>query len=121
MKKYKNILDAVLLLGLAAMCLFAIAPKKFVMPTSLQMLLLAVVIGLIASFLLVLWRENPDDEREMHNQNLASRAAYIVGVIVLIIALLVQSINHHIDPSVPTALFAMIATKVIVQRYRDGN
>lgn len=91
------------------------------MSSSLQMLLLAIVLSLVATFLVLFWREQPDDEREMHNQALASRFAYTVGSLVLIGALIVQSLNHNLDSAVPIALLAMIATKVIVQRIKDGE
>lgn len=121
MKKYKQLLDIILLLGLTIIALLAIAPKTFVMPSSLQMLILAIVLGLIATFLVFLWREQPEDEREMQNQALASRSAYIVGSLVLISALIIQSLSHDLDPAVPVALLAMIATKIIVQRTKDGK
>jgi cobalamin synthase len=121
MKKYKQLLDVILLLGLGMIALLAIAPKTFVMPSSIQMLILAAVLGLIATFLVLFWREQPDDEREMQNQALASRSAYIVGSLVLITALIIQSLHHNLDPAIPIALLAMIATKIIVQRTRDGK
>lgn len=121
MKKYKSLLDIVLLIGLAALALLTIAPKSFVMPTSLQMLLLAVVLGLISGFLVLLWREQPSDEREADNQAQASRFAYIVGAVVLIVSMLVESLQHSLDPALPIALLAMIATKIIVQRNRDDS
>lgn len=121
MKKYKLLLDIVLLVSLTAMSLLAIAPKTFVMPTSLQMILLAIVLGLLAGFLVLLWREQPSDERESYNQALASRSAYVVGAAILIIAMLVESLNHNLDPAIPVALLAMIITKVIVQRKRDDS
>jgi cobalamin synthase len=119
MKKYKQLLDILLLAGLAAISLVAVAPKALVMPTSLQMLLLAIVIGLISSFLVLLWRENPSDERELQNQAIASRSAYIVGSLVLIIALIIQSLRHSLDADIPIALLAMIATKIIIQGRKD--
>jgi cobalamin synthase len=121
MKKYKQLLDIILLLGLIVIALLAIAPKTFVMPTSLQMVILAIVLGLIATFLVLLWREQPDDEREMQNQATASRSAYIVGSLVLIAALIAQSLNHNLDAAIPIALLAMIATKIIIQRTKDGK
>ncbi len=121
MKKYKQLLDIILLLGLGTIALLAIAPKTFVMPSSLQMLILACVLGLIATFLVLLWREQPGDEREMHNQAIASRSAYIVGSLVLIVALVIQSLRHELDGFIPIALLAMIATKIIVQRSKDGK
>ena len=121
MKKYKSALDLILLLGLATLCALAIAPKTFVMPTSAQMLILTVVLVFIAAFLVLLWRENPRDEREAGNQSSASRSAYIVGTIVLIIALIIQSLKHQIDSAVPITLLAMIATKVFIQRMKDES
>jgi cobalamin synthase len=121
MKKYKQLLDIILLIGLAIIALLAVAPDSFVMPSSLQMLILATVLGLVATFLVLFWREQPDDEREMQNQALASRSAYTVGSLVLIAALIVQSLHHNLDQAIPLALLAMIATKVIVQRYKDDR
>ena len=121
MKKYKPLLDIVLLARLTLVSLLAIAPKAIVMPSSLQMLILACVLGLIAAFLVLLWREQPSDEREIQNQALASRLAYVVGSVVLIGALFIQSLRHELDSAVPLALLAMIATKVIVQRTKDNE
>jgi hypothetical protein len=121
MKKYKSILDIVLLASLFVMSFLAIAPKTFVMPTSVQMLFLAVVLVLIATFLLLLWREQPSDEREAHNQAAASRLAYIVGSVVLIITMVVQSLHHRLDAAIPIILLAMIATKLIIQRTKDDS
>ncbi len=121
MKKYKPALDVILLLSLTIVSALAVAPKKFVMPNSVQMLILTILLVLIATFLLLLWRENPDDEREADNQANASRSAYVVGAIVLIVALLSQSLKHQIDSAIPIALLAMIATKIIIQKRKDGE
>lgn len=120
MKKYKPIFDIILLASLGLMSVLAIAPKALLMPSNIQMLLLAVVLGLVAGFMTLLWRERPSDEREAHNQAVASRLAYIVGAVVLIGAMLIQSLRYDLDPAIPIALLAMIATKVIVQRGRDS-
>ena len=67
MKKYKSLLDISLLLSLFVLCLLAIIPKTIIMPSALQMVLLALVLSLVASFLALMWREKPSDEREAHN------------------------------------------------------
>jgi cobalamin synthase len=121
MKKYRAALDFILILSLTVVCALALAPKSFVMPNSAQMLILTILLGFIATFLVLLWRENPGDEREAVNQASASRAAYVVGAVVLIIALIIQSLQHKIDPAVPLALLAMISTKVFVQRMMDNK
>ena len=121
MRKYKTALDFTLILSLSVVCALALAPKALVMPNSAQMLILTILLGFIATFLVLLWRENPHDERETVNQSSASRAAYIVGAVVLIIALIIQSLKHEIDPAVPLALLAMISTKVFLQRLKDDK
>lgn len=121
MRKYKAALDFTLILSLSVVCALALAPKALVMPNSAQMLILTILLGFIATFLVLLWRENPHDEREAVNQSSASRAAYIVGAVVLIIALIIQSLKHEIDPAVPLALLAMISTKVFLQRIMDDK
>lgn len=121
MKKYKSLIDVVLLMGLLVMSVLAIAPNTIVMPSSLQMLILAVVMVLVAGFLVFIWREQPGDEREAHNQAIASRQAYMVGVIILIVSIAVQGFRHQSDAVEPIALFAMIATKLVIQRKRDSN
>lgn len=121
MKKYKSLLDIVLLLGLGIITFLAVAPEAIVMPSALQMIILAFVLVLVSGFLIFLWREQPEDERELHNQALASRWAYIIGSIVLIVALLIQSLKHDIDSAIPIALLAMIATKIVVQRNKDNK
>jgi uncharacterized membrane protein YeaQ/YmgE (transglycosylase-associated protein family) len=121
MKKYKPLFEVLLFTSLVIISLLAIAPKTFVMPNSVQMALMVVAIGLIGAFLTFVWRENPTDEREAHNQALASRVAYIVGAGVLIVALLIQGLAHNLDPAVPLALLAMLGTKLILQRYLDNH
>lgn len=119
MKKYKSLLDIVLLTLLAFLCLAAIAPHTIVMPSQLQMLLLVVVIGLISAFLVLVWREQPSDEREAENQQLASRKAYLAGCIALIVTMLVQGISHKLDAAIPITLLIMIVTKLLSQKMKD--
>ena len=121
MKKYRSILDIVLLSGMSLIVFLAAAPHSFVMPTSVQMLLLGLVLVLVASFLVMVWREQPEDERELQNQAEASRWAYFVGAIALIIALVIQSLHHHVDAAIPTTLLLMLATKIFVQKAKDDK
>lgn len=119
MKKYKLALDAILLLGVTIISLLAVAPDAIIMPTSLQMGLLVGVLVLLVGFLVFVWRESPADEREAHNQSLASRYAYLVGALFLVAALVSQSLTHDLDPFIPITLLSMIATKVITQHIKD--
>lgn len=119
MKKYKPILDIVLLALLIFLCLATIAPHTIVMPSQLQMLLLVTVLGLISAFLVLVWKEKPSDEREAENQHFASRLAYLAGCVVLIVVMLVQGISHSLDAAIPVTLLIMILTKVLAQQFKD--
>mgnify|MGYP001798570081 CR=1 FL=1 len=119
MKKYKSLLDIVLLALLVFLCLTAVLPRTIVMPSPLQMLLLIVVFGLISAFLVLVWREQPSDEREAENQQLASCMAYLAGCSVLIITMLVQGASHKLDAAIPITLLIMILTKVVTQQLKD--
>ena len=122
MKKSKLVFDIILSLLLLGLSVATIAPSILnLMPNALQMVLFVVAFVLVAIFLVFLWHEKPEDERELINQNIASRAAYIVGSLVLIVALVVQGFQHNVDPIIPIALFAMIVTKLIVQNLKDNG
>ncbi len=112
-------MDIVLLVGMGVISFVAV--DALVMPSALQMSMLAVVLVLLAGFLVLVWREHPQDEREAYNQALASRVAYLTGAGVLMIALVVQSLQHHLDSVVPIALLAMITAKILVQRTKDSR
>lgn len=122
MKKSRVIFDVVLTLLLLGLSIATVVPSLLdLMPTALQMTLFVAAFGLVAIFLVFLWREKPQDERELVNQNIASRAAYIVGCLILITALVVQGFQHNVDPLVPIALFGMIFTKLLVQNLKDSR
>ena len=121
MKKYKSIIDMMLLAGLAIISFVATIPEALVMPSSAEMIILLIVLSLLVAFLILFWREDPNDEREVQNQLSASRWAYMAGSGVLIIALIFQTINHKLDPIIPIALLAMIATKIIVQNSKNSK
>ncbi|CAN5151298.1 hypothetical protein BH11PAT4_BH11PAT4_6450 [soil metagenome] len=115
MKKSKFVLDIALVVSLTLLSLLAVAPDALVMPSSLQMAILAVACAAVAAFLVFLWRETPADEREASNQFTASRFAYSTGAGFLIIALIYQGLTHQPDPFIPLTLLIMIGTKLSLQ------
>lgn len=119
MKKYKQLLDIVLLALLVVLSAVAIAPQDILMPNKVQMLLVIAILCLVCAFLVLVWREQPSDEREAENQQLASRTAYLAGCIALIITMVVQGIHHKVDPAIPITLLVMILTKVVTQQLKN--
>lgn len=122
MRKPRLVFDIFLVCLLLLLSVATIAPGILdLMPNALQMALFVTAFVLVAIFLVFLWREKPEDERELVNQNVASRAAYVVGSLVLMVSLVVQGFQHNVDPTIPLSLLVMIATKLIVQNIRNNR
>jgi len=88
-------------------------PLGFWMPTALLMMMvlgLVVVFSLFASFV---WRENHRDEREGLHKMMAGRIAFLIGMALLTLGIIVQSFNHELDPWLVFILAGMIVAKVI--------
>lgn len=119
MKKYKSLLDALIIGLLILISAVTIAPDTLVMPSALQMAALATAFALVSGFVVLVWRESPQDEREAENMHLGSRNAYLAGCAVLIVVMLVQGIRHKLDAAVPIILLIMILTKLLSQMHRD--
>ena len=81
---------------------------------------------LCAAILLVMWSgfvmyESAADEREaMHRMN-AGRVAYLSGVAVLTVALIVQGLSHQSDPWIAGALAIMVLSKLAARIFYDSH
>lgn len=89
----------------------------FWMPKMNEMILL-----LIVSVLLLVWVgfvmfEQVGDEREAVHRMNAGRVAYLSGIGVLTLGLIVQGFHHAIDPWVVTALAVMVVSKLSAYLY----
>ena len=78
----------------------------------------------VAAALLCLWGgfvmyENVTDERESLHRMHADRYAYLAGIGVLTLALVVQGFAHHVDPWVAFTLAAMVIIKLAARLYAD--
>ena len=79
---------------------------------------------LIASVLLVLWagfvmQETAHDEREVVLKMKAGRIAYLSGLGVLMVALIIQGFAHSIDPWITGALAVMVVSKLLARLYLE--
>lgn len=102
---------------LVILLLLFLNPLNLWMPSMLHMMLLAGFMTTIALFFAFVWRERVRDEREGLHRLFAGRFAFLVGVGVLAIGVVVQSFMHAIDPWLITAFIAMIAAKVLASAY----
>lgn len=106
--------SAIIILGIAILFL---NPGRLSMPDSLQSIL---ILGLIVAFLTFaayIFREKSSDERESLHILSAGRISYLVGVAALIVGVIIQTLNHEIDPWLIIALCAMVFSKLLSRIY----
>lgn len=92
-------------------------PFNFWMPSMLEMWLSLLVCVAVIVFGVFLWREKAADEREQLHIFIADRIALLTVAGVLTIAVVVQGINHTLDPWIGLALGALIIGKAVGQIY----
>lgn len=91
----------------------------FWMPMMGEMLALLLVV-----ILLILWagfvmQETAHDEREVILKMHAGRVAYLSGLGILMLALIVQGLAHDIDPWIALALATMVVSKLLTRLYLE--
>jgi hypothetical protein len=108
-------------IGVALVLVFFLATLAdlvpFWMPQMNEMMLL-----LIVSVLLLVWVgfvmfEQVGDEREAVHRMNAGRIAYLSGIGVLTLGLVVQGFNHSIDPWIAVSLAVMVVSKLSAYLY----
>ncbi|MFM2381930.1 MAG: hypothetical protein RLZZ76_697 [Candidatus Parcubacteria bacterium] len=106
-----------LLISFFALVLADLVP--FWMPMMGEMVTL-----LIATVLLFVWMgfvlfETAHDEREAGLRHQSGRVAYLAGISVLLLALIVQGFAHSIDPWIPITLAVMVVAKQLTRLYLE--
>jgi len=109
-KKHSEIIIALVFLVLMFLCL---DPFNWLMPSMAQMLFLVLLVIVFAILSVFVWREGKGDEREMMHRMLAGRIAFLAGMTVLIIAIVIQSLAHQLDHWLIITLGVMVIAKVI--------
>jgi cobalamin synthase len=82
------------------------------MPSSVVMVAIAVFVAAFCLFAVLIWRENPKDEREAHILLGSDRLGFLAGAIVLSVALVVASIRHESADLLALSLTVMILGKL---------
>lgn len=103
------------LLGVAILGALTLLINPFgLLMTSAYVLTLIMALALVVIiFGVFIWRERPRDEREALHGLQAGRISYFVGGAVLVIAIIVQALDHALDIWLPVALGAMVLTKLV--------
>ncbi|MEK7177789.1 MAG: hypothetical protein AAB705_03115 [Patescibacteria group bacterium] len=106
--------SAFMILGIAILFL---NPSNLTMPDSIQTMLIVGMIVAFLTFSAFIFREKSSDERESLHILAAGRISYLVGVGTLIIGVIIQTLNHEIDPWLVIALCTMVFSKLLSRIY----
>lgn len=107
------------LIGIAIIIalVFLINPFNILMTSAITLTLIMILAVAVIAFAIFIWREQPYDEREALHGLVAGRISYFIGGGVLVLAIIVQSIQHHLDHWLAITLGAMVITKLIVSAW----
>lgn len=114
-----NILYILVTMVLAGLLLTTTDPFMYWMPP------VRTVIALIGvSVLMVVWvglvlHDRPRDEREYVLRADASRNGYLIGVVLLTLAFVMQGLRGDIDPWISGVLLAMVIVKLFTRLYHN--
>lgn len=98
-----------------------IDPFMLWMPDMMEMTLLLCTTVLLCIWIGFVMREKARDERELMHRMHAGRIAYLSGVGVLTLALVVQGLAHTLDPWIAVALSVMVLAKLGAHFYADTH
>ncbi len=113
--------EGIIALVLAVLLVFLVNPFDLFMPSMMQTLAVALAGLLFLLFAGFVWREQAEDEREELHRFLAARFAYLIGMGVLMLAVLIQSFAHMLDPWIIAALIGMLIAKVAGRMYAKSK
>ncbi len=106
------------LAGCILLALFALTnPFGLWMPGALELTIAMILAVFVIGFSVFFWRERPRDEREAQYGSKAGRISYLAGGLVLLLAIVLQSFMHHLDPWLPAALGTMVLTKLVTSAW----
>ena len=91
----------------------------FWMPMMGEMIALLMVVLLMIVWAAFIMQEQAHDEREVDLKMRSGRAAYLSGLGVLTVALIVQGIGHTIDPWIAVAIAVMVISKLFTRLYLE--
>ncbi len=111
------------ILGLILVILLVLISDPFMwwMPPMGEMVVLILLTVAVCVWAGLVFKESSGDERELVHQGAAGRAAYLAGLGLLTVALLVQGFNHQIDGWITLTLGVMVVVKLGARFYLERN
>ncbi|MGV9001349.1 MAG: hypothetical protein ACOH18_00110 [Candidatus Saccharimonadaceae bacterium] len=83
------------------------------MPSAIVMFFIALFVAAFTLFAVLIWRENPRDEREAQILLSSDRLGFLIGAIILSVVLVYESLNHQSTTLIALALSGMVLGKII--------
>ena len=105
--------ETTIALILIVLLILFLNPFDLLMPPPFLSMLIIFLIAIFGIFAAVIWKEHARDEREQLHIMLAGRYAFLAGSTLLVIGIIIQSVQHRIDPWLIIALVGMILVKLI--------
>ncbi|MFZ1721877.1 MAG: hypothetical protein WAU07_05225 [Microgenomates group bacterium] len=116
MKISIEVIIGIVLLGILGIFL---NPTHLLMPDSINMMLiLGLILGFLA-FIGLVWREHASDEREVMHIGKAGRLSFFSGTSILVIGIVIQAMQHEIDPWLLYALSVMVLAKLVSRIFHN--
>lgn len=103
--------------GLIVLLILLVNPFEIFMPSRVTMMLLGGVAILAFLFIVFVWKETAQDERESVHRLLAGRSAFLAGASILLLGIAFQTIQHRLDPWLVVALGTMVLTKLLTRAH----
>ena len=104
---------------LAVAAIFLVNPFNIWMPEMTHMLVLAIAVAVFGACSVFVLMEQIGDERENEHRHTAGRAAFLAGGAILITGIIMQTLQHALDPWLVWALLGMVVAKSITRLYSD--
>ena len=111
--------EVIITITLLALLILLLNPFDFWMPSMMLNGLILSLLIFAGIFVGIVWKEKPKDEREALHKHHAGSLGYLVGIGILTIAIIVQSIEHTLDTWLLIAFAGMIITKTITRIYNS--
>lgn len=94
-------------------------PFDFFMLGMDAMLLIVIFAVAMLVFGSLIWLEGGGDEREVLHRASVARLAYLAGASILAVGIVIQTLNHTLDPWLPASLGVMVLSKVVAHIYYE--
>lgn len=113
-------LESFLVIILSILLLLLVKPFNLIMDTEVYITVLALAVIIHIIKVIIVWSEEPQDERDLQHRFYSSWISYIAVSTVLIVGIAVQGSMHgNVDPWLPFALAALFIGKLISRIYLE--